>query len=141
MCKNDALIQRFTWKPLLEVGKGQAYDQISTGGGTYCIKTESAHDPELAKQAYLESDYMQTLKKLEIAATKFYDLLSLPSAWVAKEGSGLAEGRLERLRRIPVTEGACSILYFGSIKNLQHRMGSTAIWRTHGELSGLGLAQ
>ena len=92
MCKNDTMIQRFHWKPLLEVGKGEAYDEVPTSGGTYCIKVGTRGDrPELAKQAYLDSDYMQALRKLERATTEFYDCLRLPSEWVVKEGSGLAE--------------------------------------------------
>lgn len=117
------MIQRFHWKPLLDVGKGEAYDKVSTRGGTYCIKTgRPGTPPERVKEAYLDSDYMRALKKLERATTKFYDFLCLPADWVVKEGSGLAERRLKRLERMRLGEGSCPILYFGSTKNLRHRM-------------------
>ncbi|MDA1348745.1 MAG: GIY-YIG nuclease family protein [Chloroflexi bacterium] len=117
------MIQRFQWKPLLEVGKGKAYECVPTDGGIYCIKTgRPGKPPDLAKSKYDRSPYMQALRQLERKTTEFYDRLCLASDWVVKEGSGLAERRLKRLEKIPLGEGSCSILYFGSTSNLRHRM-------------------
>ena len=134
MCDGNLFHEIPHWLPFID----HAWDDFSdvpTSGGVYVVRVSRVGDTDLGDMVrnYRHSPLIDALSQLKSASGQLFKATGLADSYDWGRfndtfGSDIAEGRTNRIMRIPMTGEVlnCPILYIGSSKALRWRLDQMA---------------
>jgi len=128
VCNSALFRRRFTWGLLTSLAWDD-FGGVSTEPGVYCLRLvwDKGRNLGTTISGYKRTALLKAIKRKDEESHRLFRQVGLAREWGWDE-YGQAIDRVDRLRRIEVTNGtlSCPILYFGSTNSLHRRLDELA---------------